>query len=183
MVFKFLYKYGLTVAFGVALLASLIGVFSIKNNTINYPEALKKAGAHKEVVEETDTDAKGQLQREVAYNIMTKSQVNGVGSILYWALILTVVGGLSALAFPLIKGIKEPKSLIKVGSGILGLFLLYFIGVALSDDRVKGLDSDMYTASGATFSGAIVFVIVLLIIVALGSIVFGEVVKTIKERR
>jgi hypothetical protein len=96
-----------------------------------------------------------------------------------YGLILVAVG--SAIVFPLIQGVQNPKSLVKSLIGVGALVVLFILGYALSSSAVtttwaaKGITEGVSKLVGA---GLIMFYIVL-IVAALG-LIYSEVSKAFK---
>ena len=96
-----------------------------------------------------------------------------------YGLIAIAVG--SAIIFPLIQGLKNPKGLVKSLIGVGALAVLFIIGYTLSSSAVavswaaKGITAGVSKLVGA---GLIMFYIVLLV-AALG-LIYSEVSKAFK---
>lgn len=55
---------------------------------------------------------------------------------LYVGYLLIGLGALSAIVLPLIKSIDNPQSLLKIGVGVIGVGVLFFIAYSISSDEV-----------------------------------------------
>ncbi len=96
-----------------------------------------------------------------------------------YTLIAIAVG--SAIVFPLIQGIQNPKSLVKSLMGVGALVVLFIIGYALSSSAVtttwaaKGITENVSKLVGA---GLIMFYIVL--VIAALALIYSEISKAFK---
>jgi hypothetical protein len=101
--------------------------------------------------------------------------------LLYVGYALITIAVLSAIVFPLIQGLQNPKSLVKSLIGVGALVVLFIIGYALSSSTVaanwaaKGITEGTSKLVGA---GLIMFYIVL-ITAALG-LIYSEISKAFK---
>ena len=98
--------------------------------------------------------------------------------VLYIGYFLVVVAVIAAVVLPLVKAAGNPKSLITIGAGLLGLIVIFLISYALASNEVL----DFYTrleinASGSKIIGGTIITMYILIIIALISIAFTEVSK------
>ena len=181
MLYKFLHKNGLAIAFGLALIAGLTATLSLSIGSVKYEEAHMQAGENIDIIKIKDVEKKNQEQRRVAHEILNKNETERVGVLIGWGLFLTVLAGLVALVFPLVKSVENPKSLIKFGASFIGILLLIGVCYASSSTSVfkEGLPVEV---SGAKVSGAIVGSLVVCVAIALFSMVAGEVYRIVKER-
>ena len=100
---------------------------------------------------------------------------------LYSAYILTILGGLAAIIFPIVKSISNPKSIVKAIIGLGALIVIFGISWLISGDEVL----PTYLTHGVTqglsrFVGALLTMMYILIGSALLGIVYTEVSKAIK---
>ncbi|NMM50711.1 hypothetical protein [Marinigracilibium pacificum] len=53
--------------------------------------------------------------------------------LIYFSYALIGIATVAVIVLPLINSLSDPKSLLKVGMGILGLVILFFIGYSISE--------------------------------------------------
>lgn len=100
---------------------------------------------------------------------------------LYISYGLIAIATLAAILLPLIKSMKDPRSLIAMGAGVAGLVVIFLIAYALSDNEV--LPSYVREGVGpgeSKFIGGTLITMYLLLGIALLSIAVTEVSKAIK---
>ncbi len=98
--------------------------------------------------------------------------------VLYIGYFLVAVAVVLAIVMPLIKAMSDPRSLITIGAGILGLIVIFLIGYALSSNEVQAFYSRHdITASGSKVIGGTIITMYLLLGLAFLSIMFTEVSK------
>jgi predicted Mrr-cat superfamily restriction endonuclease len=81
-IYSILKKYGLSGAFVLASVLSLLSIAVMSSNSISYTNAYQNAQQLDEVKKETDADKKNELLRSGAKNIVEESQVIGVGTLI-----------------------------------------------------------------------------------------------------
>ena len=98
------------------------------------------------------------------------------------AYILLLIGIVTAIVFPLINAISEPKMLAKSGLAILGGIIVYGIGYALagSDLTTKFIQSGVDSGNLSRSIGGALMMVYLLMGVALIGIVYTEFSKVFK---
>lgn len=97
---------------------------------------------------------------------------------LYVSYFLVAAAAIAAIVLPLIKSLNDPRSLITMGAGIVGIVVLFLIAYAISDNEV--LPAYAREGVGPTESkliGGTLITMYMLIILALGSIAVTEVSK------
>ncbi len=102
---------------------------------------------------------------------------------LYVGYLLIAVGALVAIIMPLIKSLDNPKSLLKIGVGVIGVAVLFFIAYSISSDEVLpkyAVEPFNLTPSASKAVGGILITTYLLFILSLVGIVFTEFNKLIK---
>ncbi len=88
---------------------------------------------------------------------------------------------ISAVTFPLVQGLRNPKGLVKSLMGVGALVVLFILGYALSSSTVttvwaaKGITEGVSKLVGA---GLIMFYIVL--VIAILGLIYSEISKAIK---
>ena len=98
------------------------------------------------------------------------------------AYILIVIGVVSAVVFPLINAMDEPKTLVKSGIGVLGILIVFGIGYAISDSALtaKFIQSGVETEGLSKMIGGALTMVYLLMGVAIIGIVYTEFSKVFK---
>ena len=94
--------------------------------------------------------------------------------LLYVGYFLIAIAAIAAIVLPLIKAMDNPRTLITIGAGIVGLLIIFFIAYALSDGTldpsyaaydvndsttlklIGGLMVTMYALLGLAFLGILV---------------------------
>ncbi|WP_420580666.1 hypothetical protein [Reichenbachiella sp.] len=100
---------------------------------------------------------------------------------LYVSYTLTILAGLAAIVFPIINSVSDPKSLTKAGAGVAGLVVVFIISYALSGSEVTASALEQGVDEGLSkFVGGLLTMMYILIIGALGGIVYTEVSKAVK---
>ena len=98
--------------------------------------------------------------------------------VLYIGYFLVAVAVIAAIVLPLIKAMGNPRSLITIGAGILGLAVIFLIGYALSDGEVQQFYTRYeITESGSKIIGGTIITMYLLLGLAVLGIAFTEVSK------
>ena len=103
---------------------------------------------------------------------------NWVDIMLYIGYFLVAVAAIAAIVLPLIKSVNDPRSLLAMGAGLVGLIVIFLIGYALADNEVlpsfarQGIDGTWSQVIGGTL-----ITMYLLIGLALLSIIVTEVSK------
>ena len=103
---------------------------------------------------------------------------NWVDIMLYIGYFLIAVAAIAAIVLPLIKSMSDPRSLLAMGAGLVGLIVIFLIGYALADSEVlpsfarQGIDATWSQVIGGTL-----ITMYLLIGIALLSILVTEVSK------
>ena len=95
------------------------------------------------------------------------------------AYVLVVIGVVTAVVFPLINALSEPKLLIKSGIGILAVLVVFGLGYALADSTLtaKFIQSGVETGNLSRMIGGSLTMVYLLMGVAIIGIVYTELVK------
>lgn len=179
--YSFLQKYGIQLSFGASALIVLLCVLVINAKSISYPKAYSQALEMDEVKNEAKAELKNELARENAKTIVQNSEISAVSPLLGFSEFLTVAGILLALIFPLYLMRDQKKQLIKLGAVLLGALVLWFVFYASANTEVKNIEG-AYSAGDAKVTGALVGLIVLGVVAALGALVWGEINKIIQER-
>ena len=98
------------------------------------------------------------------------------------AYVLIVIGVVSAIVFPLINAISEPKLLVKSGLGVVAVLVVFGIGYALSDSNLtaKFIQSGVETENLSKTIGGALTMVYLLMGVAIIGIVYTEFSKAFK---
>lgn len=95
---------------------------------------------------------------------------------LYIGYILTVVAVVAAILLPLFKSLDNPKSLLKVAGGVIGVIAIFGLGYALSDSTVMpGLEE--FSEDTFKYVGASLVTMYILLILAVAGIAVTEVAK------
>lgn len=99
--------------------------------------------------------------------------------VLYLSYFLVAFAALAAIVLPLIKSLDNPKSLLHLGGGILGIIILFGIAYALADNEVlpRYAKGDVDTPELSQFIGASLITMYVMLFVAVASILFTEVAK------
>jgi hypothetical protein len=104
------------------------------------------------------------------------------GGLIFWCYILLGIAAVIAVAFPIITMAQNPKGAKNALIGVGALVLVCGIGYLMSGSEVHtNLDGDLLAGGGTSKlseTGLIAFYI--LIIIAIGSIIFAEISKAIK---
>ena len=89
---------------------------------------------------------------------------------LYVGYFLVAVAVIASLVLPLIKAASNPKSLITIGAGIVGLGVIFLIGYALADSEVLPYYARYEIESGGSqiIGGALITMYMLIILALLG---------------
>ncbi len=100
---------------------------------------------------------------------------------LYVGYALALLAGLSAIIFPLIHIANDPKSFVKAGAAIGALIVIFVISWAISGSEV----TEVYTKfevgeSTSKFIGGSIITMYIAAAVAVGGILYTEIVKAIK---
>lgn len=99
---------------------------------------------------------------------------------LYAAYVLIGICILAAIALPLVNSISDPRSLLKIGGGVIALLLIIFIGYALSTSETTRIGTTAMVDQGLGdgivkwISGGLIAMYILLAL-AVVSIVFTEI--------
>jgi hypothetical protein len=98
------------------------------------------------------------------------------------AYVLLLIGIVTAIVFPLINAVSEPKLLVKSGIGVLGALIVYGIGYAMagSDLTTKFIQSGVDSGNLSRGIGGALMMVYLLMGVALIGIVYTEFSKVFK---
>ena len=98
------------------------------------------------------------------------------------AYVLIVIGIVTAIVFPLINAMSEPKTLVKSGIGVLAVLIVFGIGYALSDSSLtaKFIQSGVETENLSKVIGGALTMVYLLMGVAIIGIVYTEFSKVFK---
>jgi hypothetical protein len=98
------------------------------------------------------------------------------------AYILIVIGVVSAIVFPLINAISEPKTLVKSGIGVVGILIIFGLGYAISDSGLttKFIQSGVETEGLSKMIGGALTMVYLLMGVAIVGIIYTEFSKAFK---
>ena len=98
------------------------------------------------------------------------------------AYILIVIGVVTAIVFPLINAMSEPKNLVKSGIGVVAILIVFGIGYALSDSSLttKFIQSGVETENLSKVIGGALTMVYLLMGVAIIGIVYTEFSKVFK---
>jgi len=98
------------------------------------------------------------------------------------AYILIVIGVVTAVVFPLINAMSEPKTLVKSGIGVAAILVVFGIGYALSDSALtaKFIQSGVETEGLSKMIGGALTMVYLLMGVAIIGIVYTEFSKAFK---
>ncbi|SDJ77900.1 hypothetical protein SAMN05421823_10192 [Catalinimonas alkaloidigena] len=104
---------------------------------------------------------------------------------LYIAYILIGLCIAAALILPLINSLSDPKSLLKVGAGVIALVAVFFIGYALSGTDLTRLATQVVSDQGLSegtikMVGGALITMYMLLALAVISIVFTEIVGIFK---
>lgn len=89
---------------------------------------------------------------------------------LYVGYFLVAVAVIASLVLPLIKAAGNPRSLITIGAGILGLGVIFLIGYALADSEVLPYYAryDIEGGGSQIIGGALITMYMLIILALLG---------------
>ena len=98
------------------------------------------------------------------------------------AYVLIVIGVVTAVVFPLINAMSEPKVLIKSAIGVVAILIVFGIGYALSDSELtaKFIQSGVETEGLSKTIGGALTMVYLLMGVAIIGIVYTEFSKAFK---
>ena len=98
------------------------------------------------------------------------------------AYVLVVIGVVTAVVFPLINALSEPKLLLKSGMGVVGVLIIFGIGYAISDSGLttKFIQSGVDTEGLSKMIGGALTMVYLLMGVALIGIIYTEFSKVFK---
>ncbi|MBD8490421.1 hypothetical protein IFO69_16840 [Echinicola sp. CAU 1574] len=102
---------------------------------------------------------------------------------LYVSYLLIGLGILFAIVMPLIKSIDNPKSLLKIGVGVIGVAVLFFIAYSVSGDEVLpkfAVEPFNLTPGASKAVGGVLLTTYILFFLSLVGIVFTEISKIIK---
>jgi hypothetical protein len=96
--------------------------------------------------------------------------------------VILIIGALAAIVMPLIQALtNDPKSLLKSAAGLGAIVLIYLIGYALASDEVTAKYVEFEVDSGISkMVGGVLITMYIMMIVALGGALFGEVKKIIE---
>lgn len=96
--------------------------------------------------------------------------------------ILTVLGVVLAIVFPLISSFDEPKKLVKSLIGLGILIVVFGIGYAISGSEVtsKYIEAGVTTAGLSKMLGGMLTMVYILMGIAVAGIVYTELNKAIK---
>ena len=99
---------------------------------------------------------------------------------LYLSYILIAICIGAAIVLPLINSVSDPRSLLKIGAGVLALLVIIFVGYALSGTEVTQIGADAMRTQNLGdnavkwISGGLIAMYILLVLAVL-SIVFTEI--------
>lgn len=180
-IYQFLQRHGLTLALCMAFLVSIVSVVVLNGSSISYDQARQKALQTQEVKQESDPEAQALVIRKMSNQMIQTSQKDGVGFLLGTSELFILISALLALLFPLYRAIAHPKSLLKTVVGLGVLVVLFGMAYATSSGSVVGVQPEDYTPGEAQFSGAIVGVIAMSVVVAVVVMLGGEIYRMIKQ--
>ena len=98
------------------------------------------------------------------------------------AYVLVVIGVVAAVVFPLINSFSQPKTLLKAGTGVLAILIVFGLGYALSDSELtaKFIQSGVETEGLSKLIGGSLTMVYLLMGLAVIGIVYTEFSKVFK---
>lgn len=104
-----------------------------------------------------------------------------VNIILYLSYILVVVCVLAALILPLINALDNPRSLAKIGGGVLIMGVLFFIGYLMSGSEVTEVYAQFEVGPELSkFVGGLLSLSYILVVLSVVGIVYVEISKLLK---
>ena len=100
---------------------------------------------------------------------------------LYAAYILLAIGLLGAIILPLIQAIGNPKSLVKIGLGLLLVAVVYGVSWSISGDEVTAVYENFGVNSNTSkiVGGGLIMTYLLMSVLVLG-LVYSEISKLFK---
>jgi hypothetical protein len=178
--YKFLKSYGTQAAFGFTALVVIFAIIYLNSKSISYKNAYEKAQV--EVLKEENTKlAKPLTSTEIATKIVQESQAESVKPVILIAFTLVIICAISALFFPVL-GLKEDrKKLIRLTIFLSGALVLWLLTYAFSNQEIAGYQG-VYKAKDAKMAGALIGLIAIGIVGAVGLIVWGEINRILKDR-
>lgn len=179
--YSFLNKNGTSLAFGVSALLILICIAILSSRSISYKDAFQQAGTSEDVAKIAEPEAKNQKTRELSKEILQESDEYAVGPLLGLGQILAVVCMLVAIGFPVYLMIGDKRKLLITSAVLVSAIVIWFVFYGAASSVIPNVDFD-YTPSESKTTGALVGIIILGTFVALGTIIWGEINKLIKER-
>lgn len=104
-----------------------------------------------------------------------------VNIILYVSYFLLGISLLAVIVLPLINAIGDPKSLVKVGGGVLAIVVLFFIGYAISGNEVTEVYAKFNVGPELSkIVGGSLTLMYMLFVIAIIGIVYTEISKFLK---
>ncbi len=102
--------------------------------------------------------------------------MDGIDAFIYTSYVLVFLAAAAAVILPLINSLSEPKSLMTVGIGLVGLLLIYLVGWALSGNEVTSVYTTFgVDAEGSKAIGGLLTAMYILIFVSVFGIIFSEI--------
>ena len=100
---------------------------------------------------------------------------------IYACYILLFLAVITAVVFPLVQIVQNPKALVKSGVGVAGLAVLFIISYALSGSEVTVKYTTMgVEENGSKLIGAGLIMFYIILIVTVISMVYSEINKALK---
>lgn len=107
--------------------------------------------------------------------------MNLIDFALYLSYGLIIIAILGSVILPLINSLGDPMSLLKTGAGVIAILAVFFISYALASNEVSPMYANFgVDASLSKWIGGAIITMFVLIIIAIGSIIFTEISKLFK---
>lgn len=100
---------------------------------------------------------------------------------IYLSYFLFFVALAAAVVMPIISALDNPKVLMKTGMGIGAALVVFLVGYVISGSEVTPLYTEFGVDEGSSkLVGGGIIMVYLLALIAIGSIIYGEVTRLIK---
>jgi dipeptide/tripeptide permease len=180
--YKFLQKYGIPASFGLASFFILISVLLINSRSISYKVAFDQSIEHPDVKKLSSEEEKNEKVRELALEIVKQSEEHAVSPLLTLSLVFFIGCAVVSLALPVYLMRDDKKKIIQAVSLVVGAVVLWFVFYSFSSTDVANSSDLTFTDKDAKTTGAVIGLIVLGTIGAIGALIWGEINKIINER-
>ena len=112
--------------------------------------------------------------------LLFAAEVISHGLLLNWCLILFVLAALSAVVFPIVGMVKDFKKAINSMVGVGVLIIIFGIGYSMSNEEVYSIGDRVVEGAVSKLSEAGLYTFYVMILLAVGTIIYTEISKAFK---